>query len=385
MSSYAPPVISVDIPSLAAGAQRVLSDAAPKPAKMLATKGILPGVPPADTLAVLVELARSGDAEVAHAAKATLDQLPKPLLDGALGHELQAAVIDELASRFGNDLAVLPKLLKMKALAEETLGSLAAGANEAAGEIIATNEALLLRFSSAIERLYMNKRVRMSTADRLVELAVRNKLELDFPAFKLAAQAILEQLIPEPTEEPNFDDLLFVGTDALAEEIGEPAPDEDVCSRKESDEESPEEEVIEEVVERFVPLYVQIQQMTVTQKIRSATLGNSSMRMLLIRDTNRLVAEAAARSPRFSESEATLISSSRSVTDDVLRIISNNRDLTKGYQVKLNLVTNPRTPFTFSSRFLPHLRDNDLRSIARSKNIPGAVVRAARQQLSRKG
>lgn len=379
-------MLSVVVSSLAAGAQRVLASSAPKPAQMLAARGVVPGVPPGDTLAVVVELSRSADAEIAQAARATLDKLPKPLLDGALTQELQAAVIDELGGRFGNDLAVLPRLLQMKELAEETLGALASAATEAAGEIIATNEALLLRYSSAIERLYMNKRVRMSTADRLVELAVRNKLELDFPAFKLAAQAILEQLIPEPTEEPNFDDLLFVGTDALAAEIGEPAPNEDVCSRREP--ENPEEEVaevVEEVVERFVPLYVQIQEMTVTQKIRSAMLGNSSMRMLLIRDTNRLVAEAAAKSPRFTESEATLISSSRAVSDDVLRTISNNRDLTKGYQVKLNLVMNPRTPFTFSSRFLPHLRDNDLRSIARSKNIPGAVVRAARQQLSRKG
>jgi hypothetical protein len=237
-----------------------------------------------------------------------------------------------------------------------------------------------------IELLYMNKRVRMSTADRLIELAVRNKLELDFPAFKLAAQVILDQLIPEPSEEPNFDDLLFLGTETLAEEIGETQPGEDVCSTPEpSDESADEQEKSEEVLEKFVPLYVQIQQMTITQKIRMAALGNSSARMLLIRDTNRLVAEAAAKSPRFSESEATLIAASRSVSDDVLRIISMNRDLTKGYQVKLNLVMNPRTPFTFSSRFLPHLRDNDLRAIGRSKNVPGAVVRAAKQQMSRKG
>ena len=70
--------------------------------------------------------------------------------------------------------------------------------------------------------------------------------------------------------------------------------------------------------------------------------------------------------------------------DDVLRIIANNRDFTRNYQVKLNLVNNPRTPFTFSSRLVPLLRDNDLRALDRSKNVPSAVKTAVKQQLMRK-
>jgi hypothetical protein len=103
-----------------------------------------------------------------------------------------------------------------------------------------------------------------------------------------------------------------------------------------------------------------------------------------VRDTNRLVAEAAAKSPRMTENDAARIAASRSVSDEVLRIIANNRELTRSYQVKLSLVTNPRTPFTFSARLLPHLRDMDVRHLAKSKNIPGAVQKAAKNQLARK-
>jgi hypothetical protein len=68
----------------------------------------------------------------------------------------------------------------------------------------------------------------------------------------------------------------------------------------------------------------------------------------------------------------------------VLRLIAQNRDFTRSYQVKLNLIGNPRTPFTYSSRLIAHLRDNDLRMMSKSKNVPGAVQTAVRQQLDRK-
>ncbi|MCH2109709.1 MAG: hypothetical protein MK135_10285, partial [Polyangiaceae bacterium] len=140
----------------------------------------------------------------------------------------------------------------------------------------------------------------------------------------------------------------------------------------------------EELTQKVVPLFAMLQNATVTQKIRRATVGNSTERLILVRDTNRLVAEAAAKSPRLTENEARQISASRVVSEDVLRIISSNRELVRAYTVKLNLVTNPRTPFTFVSRMLPHLRLNDLKAISRSKNIPGAVVKAAKQQMERR-
>jgi hypothetical protein len=136
--------------------------------------------------------------------------------------------------------------------------------------------------------------------------------------------------------------------------------------------------------EKFLPLFASISQMTITQKIRRGILGTSAERMLLIRDNNRLVASAAASSPLLNESEAARIASNRNVIDDVLRIIAQNRTFTRNYQVKLNLVLNPRTPLSFSSRMVTHLRDNDLRSISKSRNVPANIQALARQQLSRK-
>ena len=63
----------------------------------------------------------------------------------------------------------------------------------------------------------MNKATRMSTADRVLELAVRNKVELKgIPAYKEAAAAIAQELIAEAIAEPTPDDVLFGETDAIA-------------------------------------------------------------------------------------------------------------------------------------------------------------------------
>lgn len=369
-------VLSVDVTALPPAAQKALAPESPAPLKLLAAKGVIPGVGPGDALTVVACLAQSADEKVAAAAAATLKAIPPPLLEGALRADLPPLTIDVLAERLGHEEEVLVRLLGMKRIAQETLERLAARATEKMGELIATNEALLLKHPSVIEKLYMNKSVRMSTADRLIHLAVRNGLELEFAAFKEAAQAIQNELIVEPTEEPTFDDQLFQETNQLSSEIQVDLSKEDVCESN--------EEGQEVVKEKFLPIFARIAQMTVTQKIRTAILGSGTERMLLIRDTNRLVAEAAAKSPRMTESEAVLVAASRAVSEDVLRIIAMNRDFTKNYQVKFNLVSNPRTPFTFASRLVPHLRDGDLRMLARSKNVPGAISTAARQQLMRK-
>ncbi len=367
--------MSLQVDVLCAPAQKVLSEKAPLPMKMLGAKGVIPGAPPVDALSVIAALAQTAEAKVADAALTTLKAPPKPLLDGALSGELQPFVLAALVEHHCENRDIIARLLGQKQLTEDLLATLSSKTNEAGGEVIATNEALLLRFPLAIEKLYMNKAVRMSTSDRLVELAVRNDIELNFPAFRQAAQAIMNQLIPEPSEEPTFDDLHFQQTEqcALDAELGD---EEDVIERDDEGE--------EKLVDKAVPLFKQLQDASITEKIRRAMLGNSTERLLLVRDTNRLVSEAAAKSPRMTENDAARIASSRSVSDEVLRIIANNRELTRSYQVKLNLVTNPRTPFTFSSRLMPHLRDMDVKQIAKSKNIPGAVQKAAKNQMARK-
>ncbi|MCA9596236.1 MAG: hypothetical protein KC776_23135 [Myxococcales bacterium] len=366
----------IDISSLPGPAQKILGPSAPAPAKMMAAKGIIPGLKPGDIVTVIAVLGSEADAKIAEAARATLAKLPPPLMNGALSADLPGFVTERLAESYGREHEVVEKLLRMPRITGQALVVLAERADERIGELIATNEQRMLEHPRVIEKLYMNKNVRMSTSDRLIELAVRNGLELEIPAFKEAAAAIKNELIPEATPEPTFDDVLFQETETIAARTDLDSDDDDTHELDDEGE--------EQLRDKFLPLYAQIGQMTVTQKIRRAQLGTAAERLLLVRDPNRLVAVAAVKSPMMRENEAARISASRSVGDDVLREIAKNREFVRHYQIKLNLVSNPRTPFTFASRLIPHLREADLRSLSRSKNIPGAVAQAVKQQLARK-
>ncbi len=369
---------SVDIDKLSSIARRILDPASPGPMRQMAAKGIAPGLKPAELLTIVAVFSESEDAAVAATAKATLDSLPAPLLSGALAGDLPPGVLALIAPTYAKNSAVMLKVLAHAAVTPETVEAVAAAASEAVAELIATNEELLLRHPQIIEKLYLNKSTRMSTADRILELAVRNGIELTgIPAYKEAALAIGQELIAERAAERTPDDVLFVETDAVARE----APiDPSVEDTHRIDQETGDE-VVEE---KFLPLYARLALMTNSQKIRRAMIGTAGERLLLVRDSNRLVAQAAIKSPGIQENEVVRISSSRNVSEDVLRCIALDREWTRSHQIKLNLVQNPRTPFAFASKLVAHLREHELKALARSKNVTGAVAQAARQHLQRR-
>jgi hypothetical protein len=50
----------------------------------------------------------------------------------------------------------------------------------------------------------------------------------------------------------------------------------------------------------------------------------------------------------------------------------------------MNLVQHPKCPMAESMRFMNHLRDKDLRDIARSRNVPSQISAQAKRLLQRK-
>src|ERR1700722_19368435 len=181
---------AVDLSKLGAVAARVLDPKSPAPMRQMAARGVVPGLKPSETLTIIAVLAESDDAAVAATARATLEKLP-PQLVGGLTAELQPGVVDAIAMRHPTDLAMMERILALPQIPLTTIASLASLASEAVAEVIATNEERLLKHPAIIEKLYLNKETRMSTADRMIELAVRNKIELTgIAAFKEAAAAI---------------------------------------------------------------------------------------------------------------------------------------------------------------------------------------------------
>ncbi len=366
----------MDLSALSPPAQKILS--APLPLRQMAAKGIAPGLRPADALAVVVALSEGEDESLAELARRTLGAIPAPLLNGGLVPTLDPGVLHRIALLCSRDAGVIERVLLLPQLAATTVNALAEIASEPVAELLAVNQERLIANPSIIEKLYMNEFTRMSTADRILELAVRNNLELPgIPAYKEAAQAILNELIIEPQVEPTPDDLLFAETHLIATQTEANPALEDMFTHDAISGE-------EVVAERFLTLSAQLGRLTLTQKIRRALIGTASERLLLVRDKNKLVAISAVRSPKLHESEVVQITASRTIADEVLRVIALDRNWTKSYQVKMNLVQNPRTPFVFAAQFVPHLREHELRALAKSKDVTSAVATAARRQLHRK-
>ncbi len=367
----------VDVSLLPEAARKALGGA--PPLKMMVARGMAP-LPPSALVSALYALAYSPDDEkLREAAQKTLGALPDAVLNGALGAaDLPGAVLDDLAQRHRGNRAVIERVLRHPNVAGETLAVIARTADEALAELLATNEAKLLQAPEIIEALYMNANTRMSTADRIVELAARNGLTVNIRGFENIVAALREQGgagVKAAREEP----VVSEGqVDEAFRTALEEAKDVDLEAVQE------DEEGAVQLNEGAKKVDKAISKMTITEKIRTAMLGNAAQRALLIRSPNRLVFAAVLDSPKLQDDEVLKFSASRQVSADVLRRISGDRGFTRLYDVKLNLVNNPKTPLTESMKFLNHLREPDVRKLLGNKNIASGLRNAAQGQLNKK-
>jgi hypothetical protein len=124
-----------------------------------------------------------------------------------------------------------------------------------------------------------------------------------------------------------------------------------------------------------------IARMGFTERLKAAVKGTREMRSILIRDPNKMIAAAVLSSPKLSMPEVEAIARMTNVSDEVLRIIGNNRAWTKSYGVILGLVKNPKTPLTMSMNLMVRLNDRDLNQLSVDRNVPEPLRVAARKKV----
>ena len=132
-------------------------------------------------------------------------------------------------------------------------------------------------------------------------------------------------------------------------------------------------------------LYRMIKGLSSGQRLALAKKGNKEVRMILIRDPNEMVALEVVSSPRITDSEIIYISQLKDVSEKVLRSIANSRRYRSNKLVVLNLLHNPKTPVSVSLNLgISGLSDRELSGLAKDRNIPGAVSRAATMVLEKR-
>lgn len=373
--------------SLSPAVQKAL---APGPGRLIASRGMLPFSTSTDSANSLYMLALDADAAIAKGARDTAAGFPEKLLANMLAQtDLDPRVLDWLAPTTKGKPAAFEALVLNPMCPDPTVAELAKLCDSKQVDLIAQNEQRFLRHPDILASLYLNPQARMSTIERAVELAVRNNVRVDgLPAWDEIERSIAGSSAPTAAEgaivEAEQDALFAQVTETLAgmddSALTTGNPDE-LGEIEEAPADAPEAGAAAQEGE---DMRIPINQMSIPMKLRLASLGNAFARSQLIRDPIKLVAMATIKSGGVTDIEASKYAANSGLIEDVIRYIANNRNWTRLYGIKMNLVLNPKTPTGDALRFMPHLRDKDLRNVAKSKGVPSVIAATARNMIAAK-
>jgi hypothetical protein len=332
----------------------VLSGTAPRTARMLAARGLVPA-PPNQMLEMLVALLRDNDQELAAQAGRTLagwseDEIIAQLRD----RRCAPSVLKYFATEHDSDSVVSTAIMN-PALPGELIESIALTVTSSVLETILENRTRIVEFPGILRSIKLNPSL---TAElrRVVQ-----EIETEFFSGK-KIEYVVERTaetgdVPKPDELPEFD---FLPDDLSLEDLPADA------------------EARQAVVQTCLA------KMSFRDKLRYALFGTREIRAMLVRDSNREVARMVLRSPKITENEIESIAAMRSVAEDILREIGNSNQWTKSYGVVQGLVKNPKTPPAISQRLLSRLHSNDLMLLTRDRSVSDAVRHNATRTLKQR-
>lgn len=140
----------------------------------------------------------------------------------------------------------------------------------------------------------------------------------------------------------------------------------------------------EEIEEEGQSVYQQIMVMGVAEKVKAALTGDKEWRKLLIRESNKLVSAAVLKNPRVSDGEVLAVVNNKSSNEELIRIVTMNREWMKNYAIKQALVVHPRTPPALALRYMNILSERDLKTLSKSRDISQVIANNARRMLNAK-
>lgn len=124
---------------------------------------------------------------------------------------------------------------------------------------------------------------------------------------------------------------------------------------------------------------VEIRALNVGLRTKLTFGASRSLRAILIRDNNPLVAVGALKNGTISELEVEQICNARNILPEVLAAIAGNRRWLGRYGVLVAVVRNPLTPDGLALRLLPRLAVKDLRALSLDRSASQAIRTLARR------
>ncbi len=338
--------------------------------RLFAAQGLLP-VSRDDLLRLQLNLTMDPDAELADTARQSVKGEPVEIITRWLSSsELDPLELD-LVARVRREEAVWELVARSRTIADDTLRLLARHGGGTVQDIIITNQTRVLGCLEILEELRANPQ-----ATQVVLRRVR-ELEEEFIAKAVTAAQRNEELespAPGPVLRQALEDLKRIGC-TVPDEDELPVPDQ------------PEDDLppgAEEELAGASRAFVRLLTMNTHEKIMVALKGSRDERAILVNSRNRLVARAVLASPKLTNSEVEKFAASRSVSDEVIRVIAQNPRWLRQYSVIHALAQNPRTPPRVTLAFLARLSMRDLKGLSHNRNISRTVRVQAENMLSRR-
>ncbi|MFQ5428528.1 MAG: hypothetical protein ACE5EZ_06055 [Thermodesulfobacteriota bacterium] len=294
---------------------------------------------PSDQVTALFVLSHDSDGDIATAAYGRLACAEEDFILKALGQTLHHLVLRDLFLQFRDNDRVLSAILRNSGIESHLACAIAREGSLDVLRAIEEYPSIIGRFPSIIDGISKNPLAGQDLPERLEAAA------------KKAQDEIVEEEKRELPAEETLADVITSGEEFDSDRFN---------------------------------VYQAICNMTAGEKIKLAHTGDRSVRNLLIKDKNRVVALSVLKNPKLTEQEVIMVSSSTNTSEEILRDITNSREWLKSYNVKTALVFNPRSPLSSSLRLVDYLRERELKQLARSKGVPGALVSAAERRLKLK-
>lgn len=337
--------------------ERILGGKAPLAIRAAAARGALP-LPRAVLTRLAIHLLDDPEEQVRSDAEANLASLDDSGLRDVFSDETCAPeVLAHFADRAVRDEGLAELVAFHKSVPDKALFVLGGKGNASIIELVLTNQERLLATPQLLDTLTVNPALRPDQRGRILDLLDR---------FLKAA--------PEKGSEQGGDEKEGVDLEEAARvlevDVGELFASSEILDGEEF--ELAEDPEIRSAYRRILTL-------NTAQKALLAMRGGREERLILVRDSNKVVALCVLRNPRINDQEIELLANMRNVTDEVLRTIGSKSEWVKRYSVVSALVRNPKTPPGISTNFISRLNSFDLKNLMRDKNVPEIIRKMAKK------
>ncbi len=343
---------------------------APERVRAAAARGALP-IPRGTLVQLFVELLRDEAAAIREQAENSIQQLGTEAIQDALRDEAcPGEVLVYFSKQAAREEALAECIAFHPSAPIPAMTILAALGNTGVIELVLTNEELLLRKPGLLEKMMLNPALGQNHRGRLLELLAR-AAKMSEEAAAVAREQGEEPKKEAEEEEETIEDLALL----LDVDVGELLSASEIVDAEELEESDDPE--IRSAFQRIVA-------MSPAQKAVLAMKGGREERLILIRDSNRVVAMGVLKNARITDTEVESIAKMRNVSDDVLRLLGSTREWVKNYPVIHALVNNPKTPQAISTNFIKRLNNKDLKNLVASRDIPELIRRMARKTFDQR-